>query len=496
MNTQQKNSRRPVVRLCALLFIITAALAFNSSTRGVSDGSSSSVIRHPSSLASAKRAIVVSLDGLDARYLREPDRYGLKIPTLRRLMREGATARGGVVSVYPSVTYPNHATMVTGALPIRHGVYANEVFDAAAPRRGAWHWFARDIKTDALWDAARRGGLTTALVSWPVSTGAGDWNVPEIWKVGVGPSNLEVTLAEMTTHQRPAGLLEEITRHDASLYSKVTKDEGDDMRTRFAEYLIEKKRPGLVFVHLFDLDHFQHDFGPFTPEALATLEKSDAYLARLLAAAERAGTLDETAVFVMSDHGFRPYTTQIYPNVILARAGLIKLREETDAEGKPRAIIAEWRAFASPSGGSCSVMLRDPNDKDALTRSLAAFAEYANNDGASAAVQKRVLRVLNQREVGRVGGNPRAAFMLEAAEGYSFSNSLTGEPIVEGKPRGQHGYLPTPPDYRASFVASGAGITRRAHDLGEIRMIDIGPTVARALGLTLRHAEGRALKLH
>lgn len=479
MNTKRSSFRRPLFPLLALLLFVSTTVALVGAPRGTVAGTTAD--------SSAKRAIVVSLDGLDARYLREPDRYGLKIPTLRRLMRDGAWARGGVVSVYPSVTYPNHATMVTGALPLRHGVYSNEVFDPSDPRRGAWHWFARDLKADALWDAARRAGMTTGLVSWPVSVGAGDWNVPEIWKLGSSPSDLQTTLAEVTAQQRPAGLIEEVTRRDPALFANVTKDEGDDMRTRFAEHLIEQKRPGLTFVHLFDLDHAQHDFGPFTPEAVAALEKSDAYLARLLAAAERAGTLPETAVFVMSDHGFRPYTAQINPNVILARAGLIKLREERGAGGRDRAAVAEWRAYASPSGGSCAVMLRDPADKDALTRALAAFAEYAN-------AKKRVLAVLNQREVGRAGGNPRAAFMLEAAAGYSFSNNLTGDPVVEGKPRGQHGYLPTTPDYRASFIAHGPGIDD-GRDLGEIRMIDLGPTVARALNLTLRHPDGRALKL-
>src|SRR5687767_14381690 len=67
----------------------------------------------------ARRVILISLDGLDARYLTGAGRYGLKIPTLRRLMREGATARRGVVSVYPSITYPAHTTIVTGARPAR-----------------------------------------------------------------------------------------------------------------------------------------------------------------------------------------------------------------------------------------------------------------------------------------------------------------------------------------------------------------------------------------
>ena len=475
--------------LVALLCAITTPVSLHAQTRAADS-------------RGARRALVISLDGLDARYLREADQRGLKIPTLRRLMAEGATARAGVVSVYPSVTYPNHATMATGALPAKHGIVGNEVFDPAAPQSNDWFWFARALRAETLWDAAKRAGLTVGLVSWPVSTGAGDWNVPEIWKSGTSPSNsFAATLAEMKTHQRPAGLIEEVTQQDASLFAKVTKDEGDDMRTRFAEHIIERKRPGLMLVHLFDLDHFQHDFGPFTPEAYAMLEKSDTYVARLLAAAERAGTLQETAVFVMSDHGFRAYDKLILPNVILARAGLIETREEKNAEGRARAVVTNWRAFASVTGGSCSVMLRDPRDKADLNRALAAFAEYASNVAGATPGEKSgdkrssVLRILNQREVGRAGGNPKAAFMLEAAEGYAFSSALRGEAIIEGKLRGQHGYLPTTPNYRASLIAAGAGLKNRGGDLGEMRMIDIGPTIARALGLKLRDAEGRALKL-
>ena len=77
--------------------------------------------------------------------------------------------------------------------------------------------------------------------------------------------------------------------------------------------------------------------------------------------------------------------------------------------------------------------------------------------------------------------------MLEAAEGYSFGGNLTGPPVTDNAQRGAHGYHPESLRYRASLIASGAGVRRRG-DLGEVRMTDIGPTVARALGLTLRDA--------
>jgi predicted AlkP superfamily pyrophosphatase or phosphodiesterase len=429
----------------------------------------------------AARVLIISLDGLDARYLREPDRYGLKIPTLRRLMAEGVTAREGVVGVFPSVTYPSHTTLVTGATPRRHGILSNSLF--VPPPAGPsddWYWFARQIKVDTLWDAARRRGLTIGMVSWPVTTGAGHWNVPEIWKPR---GTREQSRALLRRHARPRGLVEEIERMDPRLYAEVTDDEGDDMRTRFAEHLLLRKRPQLMFVHLFDLDHAQHDHGPFTPEALAMLEKTDAYVARLLAAARDAGTLRETAVFIVSDHGFRSYTKVINPLVILERAGLLRTREVAGSGGpntQPRRVISEWRALPHVSGASCMVMLKNPDDGDALRRALAAFGEHTG-----------VLRIITRAELDRLGADPRAAFALSANDGYNFSGGYAREVIGTSAPRGQHGYLPDPPDYRAAFIASGAGITRRG-SLGEIPMLDIGPTIARLLGLRLRHAQGRA----
>jgi predicted AlkP superfamily pyrophosphatase or phosphodiesterase len=384
---------------------------------------------------------------------------------------------------------------VTGAYPARHGVFGNELFEPPdAPQTGGWHWFAREIRTDTLWNAAARRGLSTAMVSWPVAGGAGDYNVPEIFKVG-GPR--PETLALVKANARPPGLIEEVERHDRSLYSNVTPDESDDMRTRFGEYVIEKKRPRVMLIHLFDLDHFQHDYGPFTPEAFAMLEKVDGYVARLLAASERAGTLAETAIFIVSDHGFLPISKLIHPGVILARAGLLKAHEERDAKqgGRPRTIITDWRALPYVTSGSCAIILRDPKDQNVLDKVRRLFNSYKVREGAGPPTSRGILlRVLEAKEVRALGGNPRASLMLEAADGYSFGNSYTGEAVTQSKQLGQHGYLPTHPNYYASFIASGAGVKRRG-GLGAIRMIDVGPTIARTLGLKLRDAQGRALPL-
>lgn len=440
----------------------------------------------------AKRALVISIDGLDARYLQRRDEYGLSIPTLRRLIHEGAASLK-VRAVYPSVTYPVHTTIVTGAYPARHGITGNELFiPLGAPQCGEWHWFARDIRAETLWDAARKRGLSTGIVSWPVAGGAGDYNVPEIKKLD---GSLRETLALMIANERPRGIIEEAAAHDPHLYAQANQDEHDDMRTRFAEYIIAEKRPRLMLVHLFDLDHFQHDYGPFTPEAFSILEKLDAYVARLLAASERAGTLSETAIFIVSDHGFAPISRLIHPGVVLGSAGLLSVNEESVApqpKGAPLC-VTNWRALPSITGGSCAIILRDAEDRETFEKARAAFDDFTGN-GADAPFGRSSapFRIIDGEEARSFGADPRAAFFLEAADGYAFGANYAGDAVTPSVQLGQHGYLPS--RYDTSFIASGAGLNRRG-DLGEVRIINIGPTIARSLGLTLGDADGQALRL-
>jgi predicted AlkP superfamily pyrophosphatase or phosphodiesterase len=469
-----------LLKRCAAVLIAFFLLA--ASTFVVASGGET---KQQSRQSKAKRALIISMDGLDARYLNRRDEFGLKIPNLRRLMSKGATARG-VVSIFPSVTYPAHATIVTGTRPFSHGIFGNDLLQPppGIARSREWYWYARDIRAETLWDSAQKRGLKVGMVSWPVGVGAGDYNVPEIVRFG---GTLLDTLARIRENSRPQGLLGEIEKSDPQLYALATKDEQDDMRTRMAEYIITEKRPELMFVHLVDLDRSQHDRGPFTPESFAILEKLDTYLGRILEAARRAGSLDETAVFIVSDHGFLPVSKLVHPGVLLERAGLLKVREERDEKGNPVTVVTEWRALPYVTNGSCAILLKDENDKDALERVRDIFRPLARREGSG------IREVLEGRRLNVLGANNRVALMLDGADGYAFGESYTGEVITASKDKGAHGFAPDRADYYASFIAAGAGV--KQGQLGIIRMTEIGPTVAASLGLTLKDAQEPGIKL-
>src|ERR1041384_6155206 len=131
------------------------------------------------------RAVVfVSIDGLMPATYVAPDTHGLGVPTLREIVKNGAWS-DGARSVFPSVTYPAHASIATGVNPSVHGIVANGAFDPLGKNQQGWRWYAEDIHAPTLWDAVRSRGLSAALIWWPTTVGARAAALaPEHWRAG------------------------------------------------------------------------------------------------------------------------------------------------------------------------------------------------------------------------------------------------------------------------------------------------------------------------
>jgi len=140
------------------------------------------------------------------------------------------------------------------------------------------------------------------------------------------------------------------------------------------------------------------------------------------------------------------------------------------------------------TGAACAIYLREPGDKATLKKLREIFKPLEKQAGSG------IFRVLEAKDLQKIGSNTRAAVMLEAADAFTFGSNYTGETITESRSRGMHGYLPTRPDYFASFIASGAGVERRG-TIDYLNMTDAGVTIAAALNLSLRDASGRAVNL-
>ena len=119
--------------------------------------------KKPKPAAITSKVILISIDGLKNEDLNNPR---LNIPNLKYLREKGVLALN-VESVYPSATLPAYASMLSGMYPSDHGVVSDFVFDEVSGISST-NRFA-EIKSDTIWQAAKRAGIKTAAINFPFS---------------------------------------------------------------------------------------------------------------------------------------------------------------------------------------------------------------------------------------------------------------------------------------------------------------------------------------
>lgn len=425
--------------------------------------------------ASAEPVLLISIDGLQPADVIEADARGVSAPNLRKFMAEGAYATG-VRNALPTVTYPNHTTLVTGAAPSVHGISNNTTFDPYQKNMGGWYWYASDIKAETLWDAVGGKGGVVASIGWPVSVGARaiDWNVPEIWRARTAD---DLKLLEALSSP---GLFAELEKAAGLPVSAIFSEEveGDVARAKLAAALITLKKPRFMTLHLVSLDHFEHETGPGSEKAKSTLATIDAALGDLVAAARAAEP--DIAIAVVSDHGFAAVSKNVNLFVPFIEAGLIKY-------DPAKRSVTGWEAMPWGAGGAAAIVLARPGDK-ALRKKVAALLKKLAADPAN-----EIARVIDAKESARQGGGKEASFWVDFKPGSSLMGyAYTGGLVTPATTKGTHGFFPANKEMRASFFIVGGGAAP-GRNLGEIDMRDIAPTLARTLGVKLEDATGKAL---
>jgi predicted AlkP superfamily pyrophosphatase or phosphodiesterase len=430
-------------------------------------------------LAAPPPVLVISVDGLHPAYVTEADRYGLKIPALRRLMQQGAYARG-VVGVVPTVTYPSHTTLMTGLWPREHGIISNTPFDPLAVNKEGWYWYAEDIKAKTLWEIAANAGLRTASVNWPVTVGERhiSFLLPEYWRAATVDD-----LKLMRQLDRPEDLMEQMEARLGPFIDGFTGTvESDWTRTRFAIALLRERKPQFMTMHIIALDEIEHESGPFGAPAFATLEQLDRMIGDLVVAAV---AIDPSAVVaVVSDHGFIATHTSVNLRTRFVDAGLIRLKQSPSGA----TVIDDWQAQLWNGAASAAVVLQDPANKEVKDRVAALLKSVAADP------RNGIARVLDKAELQAAGGFAGADFLVEFAPGFYLGTELRGELLRPAVSKGTHGYLPSRPEMHASFFIRGPNIDA-GRDLGVIDMRQIAPTLAGILGLRLPHETEPVLQL-
>jgi predicted AlkP superfamily pyrophosphatase or phosphodiesterase len=376
--------------------------------------------------------------------------------------------------VNPSVTWPNHTSMVTGVTPAKHGVLYNGLPVRPGPgqplRVEPWVDKTQLVQAETVYDAAHAAGLTTAEVDWVAIQNAATitWAFPE------RPQATQTIPKEMIA----AGL---VTEADIAGFVKSNIVWRDEIWTQAGEYILEKHKPNLLLFHLLTTDSSQHRYGARSLGGNAALTLADTKVERLLAAARRAGIAANTTVLIVSDHGFKTYSQVIHPNAVLRQRGLIR-----DAGS-----AVECDAWTIPEGGTANVYVTRPEKKAELVPALRTAFEQVPG----------VKLVIGSDGFERLGYPQPAAtermcdLVLAAADGYAFDGAHRGDPVTkvpDGASPGAHGYLSTETDMDSAFLAWGAGI-KRGSKLGRIRCVDVAATVARLLGVGMKDVQGRVL---
>ena len=369
--------------------------------------------------------LLVSVDGL-----RPTDVTAAQMPALHALGEAGVRADGMRPS-YPSLTFPNHYTLVTGLRPDRHGITHNSMSDArlgrfrlsdrAAVGNGDW-WGGVPV-----WVSAERAGIRSATMFWPGSEAAIHGVQPWQWREyrdGIAPAQSVAQVMQW-------------------------------LRAPVAQ------RPRFVTLYFSDVDHASHGHGPDSAQAAAARGEVDAAIATLLRELGDAGLAASVNLLVVSDHGFETVPAgQAIATDTMASPDVA----DTVSEGQVVGFV--------PKPG---------REQDAERALLGRHERYA--------CWRR-----GELPAGwHYGANPRVPpIVCQMAPGWdamrrSLYDRVRANPAPG--PRGSHGYDPDLPQMRATFIAKGPAF-RDGVRLPVFDNVDVYPLLMRLLHLPAEPNDG------
>jgi predicted AlkP superfamily pyrophosphatase or phosphodiesterase len=364
--------------------------------------------------------ILVSLDGFRPDYLAR----GVT-PNLNRLAADGARAVAMRPS-FPSVTFPNHYTLVTGLRPDHHGIVDNTMTDAAIPDvrfslgnaaavtdRRWWD------QAEPVWVTAELHGIRSATMFWPGSEAAIH---------GVRPSVSPRFDGKMPAAERVDTLLSWLDRPAAEAF-------------------------GFFTLYFDDVDHAGHNAGPAAAATTQAVARVDQAVGRLLEGLKRRNV--DANIVIVSDHGMAQLSSE----------RVIRMDQ-----------LAPEGSYRQVTSGSYAGMEAMPGQEALLAAALLQPQEHMQC-WRKAGIPARLA----------YGGNARVpAFLCLADPGWTVVFSDQGAARLKG---GAHGYDNAAPDMAATFIAAGpafrAGVVLPAFD-----NVDVYPLLMRLLNLEPLHSDG------
>jgi len=421
----------------------------------------------------SKRLIVVSFDAMvykDLDLLTDKPYFG-------KLWKEGSRVNR-MQSIYPSLTYPAHTSILTGVLPGRHGIVNNEP-SIPGNLECDWYWFHQPVKVKDLHDIAKEAGLSTASIFWPV-TGAHksvDYLVAEYWAQGKDDT-LEAAYKRAGTSDE---LFDRIVRPLIPKLDSWDSPVTDEGKILLACDIIETYKPHLLTLHLGQIDYYRHRYGVYNDKVAGGVAQSERYLQMLFDACREAGVLEETNFVVLSDHGQINYSRKMNLNALFRAEGLI----QTDKDGN----FLDWNVWAKSANFCAQIYLKDVSDMQLYQKVYDLLMQWTNSGDMGIGA---VYTAQEAKESFGLWGD--FSFVIESDETTLFFSSWKdpvfspAEPLEPGYQRASHGHDPNVGP-QPVFLAYGPAI-RSGVVLKSGRIIDEAPTLARILGLEFPETDG------
>ncbi|WP_213803347.1 alkaline phosphatase family protein [Granulicella sp. dw_53] len=409
--------------------------------------------------------VVISLDAFAAESLQDPT---LPAPTLHALMHSGAYARS-MQPINPTVTWPNHTTLVTGVNASRHHVLVNGLIvnqrTDSAPHVKANAPKSQLVAVPTVYDAVHAAGMTTAEVDWVAihQPGTIDWSFAE-------KPNPDSPIVQDLLHDGS------LKQSELDNFSKPSQAWRDRIYTLAAMDILRRHHPNLTLVHLLALDGIEHQTGFGNDSGRNTIAFLDDRVKDIVDTVRDAGDLDRTTFLIVSDHGQESVHHMIHPNVLLREQGL-----QSSAAANPAG-----ETLCLPDGGFALLF-----QQHATPKSVAALKSlFSAKPGIRAALTPQEAAADGWPTPSQTTQAPD--LLLYANDDFAFADGNTGAYITDTHEVGQHGYPNTQPLMQAIFIASGNGI-KPAGEIPSFPNLDVAPTIAHLLGVKLESIDGHPL---
>lgn len=417
------------------------------------------------------RLVLISLDavaGDNAEAL-------LEMPHFRKLTEQSVFC-SNVETVYPTLTYPIHTSILTGCYPDRHGIGHNEVYDQGdLPGLRPWHWDEKDIRVPTLLNAAYRAGRETAALLWPVTGHAKEirYNFPETLalpgenqtiKVLRYGSPLWLLASELKWGRTRVSTSQPyLDRYATLLLKNLILREYSPRSPEFAgkevrpgRRRMRQRMPDVMALHLVDADAMKHEYGANSPEAVAAHVRLDEAVGDIMEALEYRDALRDTVLCVVSDHGQRDVKDSVDINRLFRENGV--------------------SAYAHTLGFGAYIRLERSHYREVYDYLCGHMDVY------------RLSHVYAREELRALHAPEDVLLAVEAEDGVELLES--GDQMPH---KATHGFGLHVPQARTLLWLCGPMFKKNAR-LSYARAVDVAPTLAEAIGLPFGEVDGRVLR--